>query len=105
MAGDRQPYDKVAYFFSDELDIHMILRGDPQGGKNSLFMGDVPGAEFVELHHNEEGRLTMGIAVSHEEPKLDSISDTLERLLRARINLKGREAEIQSPGFDLNALG
>ena len=43
MAGAKQPYDRVAYFFSDELDIHIILRGDPQAGKNSFFVGDVDG--------------------------------------------------------------
>jgi 3-phenylpropionate/trans-cinnamate dioxygenase ferredoxin reductase component len=104
MAGINSPYDRVPYFFSDEFDIHMILRGDTQGGKHSIFSGDVEGAEFVELYYNDEGRLTMGIAISHDEPKLDPISDTLERLIRARVNIKGREAEIQIPGFDLNSL-
>jgi 3-phenylpropionate/trans-cinnamate dioxygenase ferredoxin reductase subunit len=104
MAGANQPYDKVAYFFSDELDIHIILRGAPQAGNNSFFVGDVDGAEFVELYHDEEGRLTMGIAVSHEEPKLDPLADTLERLIRARFNVRARQAEVQTPGFDLNAL-
>jgi 3-phenylpropionate/trans-cinnamate dioxygenase ferredoxin reductase subunit len=105
MAGVNKPYDRVSYFFSDEFDIHMILRGDPQGGKHSLFFGDVDGAEFTELYYNDAGRLTMGIAISHEEPKLDAISDTLERLIRAKVNIKSREAEIQAPGFDLNSLG
>jgi 3-phenylpropionate/trans-cinnamate dioxygenase ferredoxin reductase subunit len=105
MAGANEPHDQVAYFFSDEFDIHMILRGDPQGGANSIFTGDVDGAEFTELYYNDAGRLTMGISISHEEKKLDDISDTLERLIRAKVNIKGREAEIQSPGFDLNSLG
>lgn len=105
MAGVREPYNQVPYFFSDEFDIHMILRGDPQGGKNSLIVGDMDGAEFTELYYNDEGRLTMGIAISHEEKTLDPISDTLERLIRAKVNLKGREGEIQQPGFDINTLG
>jgi 3-phenylpropionate/trans-cinnamate dioxygenase ferredoxin reductase subunit len=104
MAGENKPYDQVPYFFSDEFDIHMILRGDPQGGRNSLFTGDVEGAEFTELYYNDEGRLTMGISIRHDEPKLDPISNTLERLIRAKVNLKGREAEIQAPGFDLDSL-
>jgi 3-phenylpropionate/trans-cinnamate dioxygenase ferredoxin reductase subunit len=104
MAGVNAPYDRIPYFFSDEFDIHMILRGDPQGGHHSIFTGDVAGAEFIELYHNDEGRLTMGIAISHEEPKLDPISDTLERLIRAKVNIKGRETEIRAPGFDLNSL-
>ena len=46
----------------------------------------------------------MGVAISHDEPKLDPISDTLERLIRAKVNLVGREAEIEAPGFDLDGL-
>ena len=33
MAGGDAPYDQVPYFFSDFLDLHMILRGDTEGGK------------------------------------------------------------------------
>lgn len=105
MAGEQTPYDQVAYFFSDFLDLHMIQRGDSQSGKNSIIAGDLEGGEFTELYYNDEGRLVMGVSISHEEPKLDPISDTLERLIRARVNIKGREAEIQAPGFDINSLG
>ncbi|HZT43117.1 MAG TPA: FAD/NAD(P)-binding oxidoreductase [Chthonomonadaceae bacterium] len=104
MAGSDQPYNQVPYFFSDEFDIHMILRGDPQGGKNTVIAGDLEGAEFVQLYSDDTGRLTMGIAISHDEKKLDPLSDTLERLIRAKVNIKGREAEIQKPGFDINTL-
>jgi NADPH-dependent 2,4-dienoyl-CoA reductase/sulfur reductase-like enzyme len=106
MAGERQPFDQVAYFFSDEFDLHMVLRGDPDGGKSFATIGEMDSAEFTELYAAEDGRLTMGIAVSRDFEKLDpGISDTLERLIRARVNLKGREAEIGAPGFDLNRLG
>jgi 3-phenylpropionate/trans-cinnamate dioxygenase ferredoxin reductase component len=105
MAGDRTPYDKVPYFFSDFLDLHMILRGDSQGGKRSVVAGDLAGGEFTELYMDDSGRLVMGVSISHEEPKLDPISDTLERLIRAKVNLSGREAEIGAAGFDINSLG
>jgi hypothetical protein len=105
MAGERKPFDQVAYFFSDEFDLHVILRGDPEGGKSFAVIGDMGAAEFVELYAAEDGRLTMGIAVSRDYEKLDpGISDTLERLIRARVNLKGREAELQKAGFDLGSL-
>jgi NADPH-dependent 2,4-dienoyl-CoA reductase/sulfur reductase-like enzyme len=104
MAGGTEPYDRVPYFFSDFFDIHFILRGDPNGGTNTVIAGDVAGAEFIELYYDDAGTLTTGIAVCHEEPKLDAISDVLENLLRAKVTIKGREAEIQAPGFDLNAL-
>ena len=105
MAGDRAPYNRVPYFFSDFLDLHLILRGDSQGGKQSVIAGDLNGGEFTELYMNDEGVLVMGVSISHDEPKLDPISDTLERLIQAKVNIRGREAEIQAPGFDLNSLG
>ncbi len=105
MAGAQEPFDQVSYFFSDEFDIHMALRGDPQAGRNSVFAGDVDGAEFTELYYDDAGIMTMGVAISHDEPKVDAVSDILERLIRAKVNIKGREAEIQAPGFDLNSLG
>lgn len=105
MGGERTPYDKVPYFFSDFLDLHMILRGDSLGGKQSVIAGDLDAAEFTELYSNDEGQLVMGVSISHEEPKLDPVSDTLERLIRAKVNIRGRESEIEAPGFDLNSLG
>lgn len=104
MAGVKEPYDQVPYFFSDEFDIHMILRGDPQASTTTLFSGDVDGAEFIQYGCNEEGVLKCGVAFSHEEKLLDPISDKLEALIRAKVNLKGREAEIQAPGFDIQTL-
>lgn len=104
MTGNREPYDQIPYFFSDLLDLHMILRGDPYAGRTSVFAGDLDGAEFVELQHDAEGRLTLGIAVSRDESKLDPCADTLERLIRARTIIAGREAEIQATGFDISTL-
>ena len=62
----------------------MVLRGDPEAGKNSRVLGDLDGGEFVELYHDDAGRLRMGMAFSHDEPKLDPISDKLEALIRAK---------------------
>ncbi len=104
MAGDNTPYDRVPYFFSDFLDLHMILRGDSQGGKSRVVAGDLSGGEFTELYTDDNGRIVMGVSISHDEPKLDPISDTLERLIRAKVNIAGRETQIASPGFDINSL-
>jgi len=105
MGGERAPYDQIPYFFSDFLDLHMILRGDSGGGTKSVIAGDLAAGEFTELYMNDEGRLVMGVSISHEEPKLDPISDTLERLIRARVTIAGREAEIEAAGFELDSLG
>lgn len=104
MAGGDKPYDQVPYFFSDFLDLHMILRGDPQGGRNRVFTGDVNGAEFTELYYADDGRLTMGVSIGHDEKKLDPISDALERAIRANVNIKAKLAEVQAQGFDVASL-
>jgi len=87
MAGADKPYDQVPYFFSDFFDLHMILRGKPGDGQNTTVFGDLNDAEFVELYHDDSGRLRMGIAFSHEEKNLDPISDKLEELIRTRANV------------------
>jgi 3-phenylpropionate/trans-cinnamate dioxygenase ferredoxin reductase subunit len=89
MAGERKPYNQVPYFFSDFLDLHMVQRGDPAAGKreDTIIVGDLDGGEFVELYPDDSGILRMGVAISHEESKLDPISDKLEELIRARTRL------------------
>src|SRR6185503_4275414 len=89
MAGDRKPYDQVPYFFSDFLDLHMVLRGDPAGSTDaeSIVLGDLAGGEFVELYPGVGDRLRMGLAISHEEKTTDAISDKLEELIRAKANV------------------
>lgn len=93
MAGEEKPYDQVAYFFSDFLDLHMILRGDPAAQAQTSLLGDLEGAEFVELYADESGRIRKGIAISREEPKLDAVSDRLEELIRTGATLESAGAE------------
>lgn len=104
MAGGREPYNQVPYFFSDELDIHMILRGDPWGGRHTVVAGDMEAGEFIEFYHGPDGRLAMGIAISHDEKGLDPISDALEQLIRHKLNVKEHEGRIRAPGFQITSL-
>jgi 3-phenylpropionate/trans-cinnamate dioxygenase ferredoxin reductase subunit len=84
MAGGAEKYDKIPYFFSDFLDLHLVLRGDPTGGKVAKMIGDPTTGEFIELSRRDDGTLAMGLAVSRDESKLDRISDKLEELFRAK---------------------
>lgn len=95
MAGANEAYDQVAYFFSDFLDLHMILRGDPQAGKNTTVLGNMDKGEFVELYSDDSGRLRMGVGISHDEKKLDPWSDKLEELIRA----KAQAADVKATDF------
>lgn len=91
MAGAGEPYRKVPYFFSDMVDTHMVLRGDPQGGKSAKVFGDATTGEYTELYAREDGTLAMGLAFSADEKKLDPIADKLEEWVLA----KRKVAEIE----------
>lgn len=87
LAGGNEPYDQVPYFFSDFLDLHMVLRGDPSTPKTTVILGDLDGGEFVELYHDETGRVGMAIGISRDGKKLDEIGDKLEEVIRRHPNV------------------
>jgi 3-phenylpropionate/trans-cinnamate dioxygenase ferredoxin reductase component len=87
MAGANEPYDKVAYFWSDFHEHHMILRGLPGPNAVTRVIGDPASGNYVELYGDATGALRMGIALHADEPKLDPISDRLAELIRARVQV------------------
>jgi 3-phenylpropionate/trans-cinnamate dioxygenase ferredoxin reductase subunit len=84
MAGAGKPYEKVSYFFSDFLDLHMIQRGAATSHASTKVIGDMSSGDFVELYGDADGTLKMGLAINREEKKLDPISDKLESLIADR---------------------
>lgn len=93
MAGADERYERVPYFFSDMLDLGMILRGDPEGGPQTRILGDIDNADFVEVFGREDGTLAMGMAFTRDSKKLDAISDELEKLIPERPRLDGLTEE------------
>lgn len=79
-----EPYDRVPYFFSDILEAHMVLRGDPQGGKPARIVGDLEAGEYAEFYAREDGTLAMALAFSKDGDKADRLGDEFEGLFRAR---------------------
>lgn len=100
MAGVRTPYDHVANFFSDELDIHFELFGDPQGGKGGLFHGEPSSNRFDEIYVNDSGQAVMVISVNPP----DDLFETLDKIPREKPMVRGRESEIRNANFDLKQL-
>ena len=100
MAGQKIAYNHVANFFSDELDIHFELFGDPQGGKGGLFHGDPDSNRFDELYLDDNNRIVMVISVN--PPK--ELYNTLEKLARTRPDVDDLKEEIRSADFDLDLL-
>ena len=100
MAGQHVAYDHVANFFSDELDIHFELFGDPQGGKGGLFHGDPDSNRFDELYVDENNEVVMVISVNPPE----ELYETLEKIARTKPPVDGLEDEIRKADFDLDML-
>ena len=100
MAGQRVAYDHIPNFFSDALDIHFELFGDPQGGKGGLFHGDPASNRFDELYVDKDNQVVMVISVNPPE----SLLGTLEKLPRVKPAVDGLEDQIRSADFDLEML-
>lgn len=100
MAGQKIAYDHVANFFSDELDIHFELFGDPQGGRGGLFHGDPETNRFEELYLDDNNRVVMVISVN--PPR--ELYDTLRKLPRVKPDVDDLKDEIRSADFDLDLL-
>ncbi len=84
MASDEdeaREFARAPYFFSDILDLHMILRGNPAGGKAAGVLGDMAAGEFAELYADEEGVVAMVVMISRDKSKTRKVADNLEPLL------------------------
>jgi 3-phenylpropionate/trans-cinnamate dioxygenase ferredoxin reductase subunit len=100
MAGQKIAYDHIANFFSDELDIHFELFGDPQSGQGGLFHGEPDSNRFDELYLDKNNEIVMVISVNPPE----ELYETLEKLVRTKAPVDGLEGEIRNADFDLNML-
>ena len=81
MAGDHQKFARAPYFFSDFLDLHMTLRGNPAGGQAARVLGAMEAGEFVELYADEAGIVKMAVTISHDKAKTRAIAEKLEPVL------------------------
>lgn len=105
ISGERTAYNHVPYFFSDEFDLHMTLRGDPQAGKESFFIGstDLNTERFTELYLRPDGTLAMGIVLSRNEDE-SAASELLEQLVRRAILIAPHKDALTSGQMALEAL-
>ena len=95
MASDEaQEFARAPYFFSDILDLHMILRGNPAGGKAARVLGNMKAGEFAELYADEAGVVAMVVVISHNKPKTRAIAETLEPLLWNKTRVEDYNAEL-----------
>ncbi|MBC8101088.1 MAG: NAD(P)/FAD-dependent oxidoreductase [Cytophagales bacterium] len=103
--SERVAYDHLPYFFSDEFDLHMTLRGDPQAGKSSFVIGSMgtDTERFTEVYLRPDGTIAMGIVLSKAEDET-AASDLLERLIRARALVAPHQSALQAGQMKLEDL-
>ncbi len=89
-----QKFARAPYFFSDVLDLHMILRGNPAGGKPAKVLGDRKAGEFAELYADDEGIVAMVVMISHDKPKTRAVADKLEPWLWEKKKIGDYNAEM-----------
>jgi 3-phenylpropionate/trans-cinnamate dioxygenase ferredoxin reductase subunit len=87
MAGNPTAFEAVPYIYSDVFDIHVNLRGRPTSGEPNKVLGSYETGEFVELFASSAGKIVSSLAVSHDDTKLDGISDAMEGFLREKTAL------------------
>jgi 3-phenylpropionate/trans-cinnamate dioxygenase ferredoxin reductase subunit len=82
MAGEEKEFSRVPYFFSEILDLHMCLRGEPGAGQSASTIGSVDDAEFVELYADDAGVLRMGVVISRDEDRANNVAGALNALVK-----------------------
>ncbi len=91
---EAQKFARAPYFFSDVLDLHMILRGNPAGGKPAKVLGDMKAGEFAELYADDEGVVAMIVMISHDKPKTRAVAEKLEPWLWEKKKVEEYSAEM-----------
>ena len=91
---EAREFARAPYFFSDVLDLHMILRGNPAGGKPAKVLGDMQAGEFAELYADEAGVVAMVVVISHDKPKTRAVAEKLEPLLWDKTRVEDYSLEL-----------
>lgn len=99
MAGGDMKYDLLNYVWSDIFDLHIEAAGDESDYDQVLLRGEYEDAKFTVIY------LKQGMVQGYYAINTDAREyTTLRRLIRARKDLRGREADITNPEFNLRDL-
>jgi NADPH-dependent 2,4-dienoyl-CoA reductase/sulfur reductase-like enzyme len=99
MTGDSKTYDLLSYVWSDIFDLHIEFAGDESERDRVLVRGTVGDTPLTVLYLKDD-RLTAYFAInsnSREFPRL-------QRLIRNRTNLAGKDGALRDRDFDLKTL-
>ncbi|HZJ26285.1 MAG TPA: FAD-dependent oxidoreductase [Acidimicrobiia bacterium] len=79
MLGIPTPYARIPYFFSDQYDLGMEYSGYAPTWDRVVFRGDPTAGEFIAFW------LSQDVVVAGMNANIWDVSDTIQRLIRARI--------------------
>jgi len=96
LAGEREPYDHVSYFFSDVFDLSLNVFGRPDAADRVLRRGPVVAEEGGVALCGSGGRLCAAILVNDNESM-----DACRELVRRRPPMDEVEGRLADPGADL----
>jgi NADPH-dependent 2,4-dienoyl-CoA reductase/sulfur reductase-like enzyme len=99
MAGARHPYDLLTYVWSDIFDLHLEFAGDESEHDQILLRGRLRDKSFTILYLKQRAlRAYFSINASAKDLPL------LQRLIRQKTDLAGKEAQLQDPTVPIKSL-
>lgn len=99
LAGEREPYDHVSYFFSDVFDLSLNVFGRPGGADQVVRGGPVLSAEGGVALCGSGGRLCAALLVNDNERM-----DACRELVRRRPSMEEVEERLSDPEADLAGM-
>lgn len=99
MAGARNPYDLLTYVWSDIFDLHLEFAGDETEHDEVLIRGRFEDKSFTVLYLKEK-TLTAYFAINTNTKEFP----VLQKFIRQKKNLAGKEVQFQDIAFELKAL-
>ncbi len=99
MAGARSPYDLLTYVWSDIFDLHLEFAGDETEHDQVLVRGRLEDRSFMVLYLKQQA-LRAYFAVNTGAKEFT----TLQRLIRQKKDLSGKELQLQDPTFAVKQL-
>ncbi len=99
MAGARAPYDLLTYVWSDIFDLHLEFAGDEHEHDRVLVRGRFEDKAFTILYL-KDSVLRAYFAINAGSKEFPA----LQRLIRGKKDLTGKEAQLQDPAFAIKGL-
>ena len=99
MTGDKRSYDLLSYVWSDVFDLHVEFAGD-ESERDRVLVRGTAGRPPITVLYLQDDRLTAYFAINSNSREYSR----LQRLIRAKTDLAGKDRALEDPAFDLKTL-